>query len=284
MSTQITFGGATIKTGNVFPQGQRITYKSDPSRGFSTIADFKGFSQTQLLAQYNQYVANGIACELTLYEDIGTLHVDDSTQEYTIDSWQILGNEESKDGFSHPSFLAALEGSTGDKFVTSGVALAQMQTFLSNDASTDDVDDYLFVHGYSGANSDIIGQFYTLKLQGATDYRQGNYVLRHTTNVSNRWQANISDFGIDEIYTPAQLLSEVSDSGLWIFPLPGRLQYKLAAIPPLGPQDAYLWGWLKSASTETNAANNRIDITTEYTSELWSLAPDGYYSAYSGTP
>lgn len=279
MSTQINFGGSTVKTGSPFPQGQRITYRYDPSRGFTTIVDVKGFSQTQLQQLYNQYVANGISCELSFWEDIGSIHIDDSTQEFTIDSWQILGNEESRDGFSKPEFISAL-GKSGDA-TPADDALSQLRKFLADEASVTDVNNYLTDHDWDTAAALLISRFYSLQQRGSPDYRQGDYVLRHTTNVSNRWQVNIADFGVDQIYTPAQLLSEVSDSGLWIFPLPDRLQFKVSSIPVQGPQNNYLWGWLKSASTETNTANNRVDITTEYTCELWSVAPNGYYKSYT---
>jgi hypothetical protein len=41
------------------------------------------------------------------------------------------------------------------------------------------------------------------------------------------------------------------------------------AAPPAQPD--YLWGWRKLPSTETTTAASRIEITTEYWLEQWSL-------------
>lgn len=289
MSTVITFTGGTIKKGTPFPQGQTQRNKYDPSRGFTTFADYDGYSQEYLQNLYQSFVSQGIGCELELYLDKGRLRVEDATQEYTIDSWEIVGNESSVDGLSHPTVFAiinAYQNGTGAPNGTTSDVYGELRQNLANDATTDDA----FTNGdqlllpYSGT---LVEFAYSLNQRGSTDFRQGAYVLRHTTNVSNRWQANVSDFGVDSIYTPAQLLTEVTDSGLWIFPLPGRLQYKIAFIPSPAPQPDYLWGWLKSASTETTAANNRVNIQTEYTLALWANAIDVngnqiYYSQFSG--
>lgn len=281
MSTTINFPQETIKRGYSFPMGQRYTYDYDPSRGFSTVTAYKGISQTELIALQQSIIAQGIACRLELYEDIGELHVDDSTLQYTIDSWEIVGSDESVDGLSHPLMTHLYY-----KYSTLGLQ-AYLRASLESNIS--DVAVFNYLNPVTRPESPLtiteatqIRAFYVLQQSGSTNYRSAQYVLRHKTNVSNRWQANVSDVGVENIYTPAQLLTEVTSSGSWIFPLPDRLQYKIAAIPPQGPVTNYLWGWLKSTSTESNIANNRVDITTEYTLALWSVQPNGYYVAFNG--
>src|SRR5690606_6075756 len=102
------------------------------------------------------------------------------------------------------------------------------------------------------------------------EYASYNYVLRHTTNVSNRWNVNIADINVNRLYTTAQLLSEAQNAGLWNYPLPPRLAYKINAIAVPTVQSGYLWSWLKSASSEASAANNRVNIVTEYALDQWS--------------
>ena len=66
------------------------------------------------------------------------------------------------------------------------------------------------------------------------------------------------------------LIAETTNAGSWVFPLPGRMAYKISNLAAPIVISGYLWGWRKLPSTETTAAGNRIDITTEYWLEQWS--------------
>ena len=250
----------TTIRGSLLPFLQTETWDFDPSRGYIHRFDFKGASDLQMQALQQDFVRGGIACKLTFHQgDTASLDVEDSTLSYTIDKWELVGNEESRDSLSHPSVLALADDDD----------VAALRQALENQESPSDV------FGGIGGLADFVGtsieRRYSRILRGSTEYRHGQYVLRHTTNAPARWTVNIADAGVDMIYTPAQLLSEVSDGRLWVYPMPARLQYKISNLVPPMPQDFYLWGWLKSASTETTAANNRIDIVTEYTLEQWSV-------------
>lgn len=257
--------------GSLLPFLQRETWDFDPTRGYLHYQDWKGASQAQMLLLQQDYVRQGIACRL-VYEqgDSATLAIDDSTYAYTIDSWEIVGNEESRDALAHPNLVNAIIASGDDP----NHVIALMRSNLQNDEDPNVV----FEPG-----GDLFGTtaevefFYNLQIKGSTEYRRQQYVLRHKTNVPCRYTVNIADFGIDQIYTTAQLLTEVQNVALWVFPLPSRMAYKIANIPIPTPQSRYLWGWLKSASTETTAAHNRVDITTEYTLEQWST---DYYAPF----
>lgn len=276
MSTQITFLQETIKRGSGIPQGQRSTIDYDPSRGFHYSNSYKGISQQQLIALQQNIIQQGIACRLELYEDIGELHTDDSTSEYTIDSWEIAGSDLNDDGLSHPTLQTLADNNdAGDNLFPA------LRASLENNDSTDDVFAYLITDPYNYSEDDArtIVRFYGLQQKGSTAFEVAQYSLIHKTNVSNRWAQNVSDVGVKQIYTPAQLLTEVTDPALWIYPLPPRLQFKLGAIPVPDPQSHYLWGWLKSTSTESNVANNRVDISTNYVLSLWST---DYYTPFNG--
>jgi hypothetical protein len=256
--------------GSKFPQLQRTRFNYDPSRGYVTHYDYHGMNQQQMLLLQQDIVAAGIACDLTYERDIATLSVEDSTNANPIDVWEMPSSGESRDGLSHPSVLA----------LASNAQIAAMRTHLqNNDTITSAFADTVLLP-LAGT---IVPTFYDLQQRGSPEYRKGYYSLRHTTNVSNRWQVNIADFGVDEIYTTAALLSEIANNGLWVFPCPGRLQYKIANIPVEVPgtedayADQYQWGWLKSISSERTGANNRVDIVTEYQLALWSTA---YYQPY----
>lgn len=255
-----------IKRGDPTPFLQDLVYEFDPQRGHITRLFLRGASQTLMSNLRQDYVRNGIACRLTYHQgDTASLETEDSTQQYTLDTWQIVGNEESRDGLSHPTVLA----------LCSDDQIALIRQHLNNEDKSSDVFDT--GGDLNALQGTAIPRFYSLQQRGSTEYRHGQYVLRHVTNAPSRWNSNIADFGVDQIYTPAQLLTEVQDSGLWIYPLPARLAYKIGHIPIPTFQAGYQWGWLKGASTETTAANNRIEIATEYVLEQWST---DYYAPY----
>ena len=282
----------TIVKGDASPQLKLQKAKFDPVRGYSYFYEYEGQDQVEMLniwltttGALSSGACPGLASELTFERDRAFLSVSDPTAEYTIDSWGVHASEETRDLFSHPNIVAAIGNSLGygDPSVDAFVAI---RTAVENGTSRVNLLLLPDLAGLSTPAIKILLQFYNLYMQGTTGYRHQQYVLKHRTNVSNRWNVNISDVGIDQIYTPAQLFTEVDDPTLWIFPLPGRLQYKLALIPVpfTGGYDtgSYQWGWLKSSSTELGEALNRVNIETDYTLELWSLALYNPYGS-SGT-
>ena len=260
----------------------------DPVRGWIYTYFYAGTDQAGMIQLANDFSLNGVANTLTLEKDMATLEAIDSTQEYTIDSWEILANEEIRDLFSLPSIVQGIS-----TYVAYGTqAYTNVFTAIRQHIDNNDQAQALFTDNNLTAFFNAMGplnavgnnilDFYNLYIMGTTGWRNQQYVLKHKTNVSNRWTVNVADYGINNIYTPAQLLAEVSSYGLWIFPLPARLQYKLANIPPTAPPvnaANFLWGWLKSGSTETTEALNRINIETSYNLDLWDLE---IYPAYTG--
>lgn len=265
---------AVIIRGSLSPYLQASTFDYDPTRGWLYHYDYKGASQTLMAALQATYVASGIACRLTYHQgDTASLDVQDSTQQTAIDRWEMLGNEESRDGLSHPLLTAIL----------SDEEIGQVRAGIQNidSSSTTPISDITdAIVGLAGADLATTEAFIGLQLRGSTDYQRGQYVLRHTTNAPNRYAVNVADLGVDKVYTTALLLTEVQDSSSWVYPLPARVAYKISSIPVPSAQTNYLWGWKKSVSTECNAPYNRIDIVTEYVLEQWSIQDNGYYRVY----
>lgn len=234
-----------------------------------------------MLALQQAYIAAGVACRLTYEQgDSATLSIDDATYSYTIDSWEIVGNEESRDALAHPNLI---NGILALGAYNPFSVIAAMRQDLANEVPPHTIPGGSTPGAFDAAGDlftfagTVVERFYNLQVNGSSEYRRQQYVLRHKTNVPCRWTTNIADFGIDAIYTTAKLLTEVQNAALWVFPLPPRLAYKISQIPIPTAINNYLWGWLKSASTETTAAHNRVDITTEYTLEQWST---DYYSPF----
>ncbi len=259
----------TIVKGTFLPQAQNISWEFDPQTGYLILSDYKGSNQQLMLNLQQDFVRAGIACKLTYHQgDTATLEVHDSTQQYTIDVWQIVGNEERRDLFIHPNARALLT----DPDMIASIRQHLENNDKSSDAFPDDPSDILFP-----VRGTLIESYYEMYQGGQTEYQHAQYVLRHTTNVANRWPRNIADIGVDNIYTTAELLSETQNSGLWVFPLPYPMAFEIANILPAPAVDGYLWGWLKTAPTKTTAANNRMDITTEYILEQW---PTSVYAPF----
>jgi hypothetical protein len=179
--------------------------------------------------------------------------------ETTTDTWQIMANEIQKDVKEHPTFLAMEELFPG----TIGYVVRDVDRYnqgLGPDTPAPPP-------GAAATAALLFG----LLVRGTTHYALSQYVLRHTTNVSNQYAANVADTNIERTYTTAQLLAEAQNVNSWAYPLPGRMTYKITNIAAPALHSGYLWGWRKLASTETTSANMRIEITTEYWLEQWPL-------------
>lgn len=183
-------------------------------------------------------------------------------EDIAVDTWQIVGSELLDTAFSSPR-LATEVGPIDRR-----VCAETIRNGLPANSSPPFVGD-----GAGGVNAAL--QLYSELQKGQDSYLVAQYVLRHNTNVSESSGYNVSDDNVLAIYTTAQLLAEVTDGGLWLRPLPNRLEAKINSIyampMPAPDDDWYLLGWLKKPSTETAGASNRVDITTDYVLYNWSL-------------
>jgi hypothetical protein len=259
----------TIVRGIDDPQVQRAIFDYDPQRGWTTITEVEGASQAKINALAQQYVANGIACRVVLEKDKGSIEAHDSTINFVLDVWQVLGNRESRDVLSHPTVLSL---ATNDQVAAmrAGINNLSIGTGTVSGAVANIFTSYPALAGLPAPSVAILSRFIGLVLRGSTDYFASQYVIRHTTNVPARWQTNVADINVGSIYTRPSLIAEATNPNLWILPMPARLVYKIQQIPAPTPQAFYQWGFLKDPSTEITAASNRIDISQEYTLEQWS--------------
>ena len=112
--------------------------------------------------------------------------------EVPIDTWQVLGNEISEDIKGHPAIVALNDARTINfQEIQHNVDLFRAST-----------GNYSLPY-VPGTQSRVIAN---LLLHGVTSYVRGQYVLRHTTNVSNRYNVNVADQNIEKVYTTAQLV------------------------------------------------------------------------------
>lgn len=251
--------------GTLSPIRQPDSYSFDPTRGLTrTIgyecADPNGLfpiaAGFQALRYSFTHTPGGEKSKI-----IATASGPDSGQpEVTTDTWQLVGNEIQKDAKEHPTIIAlelAHPGAIG--YITRFVDL-----YFQNKTPTE-----TFPGGTAPDSAIALAQ---LLIRGTTHYCLSQYVLKHTTNVSNTYAQNVADFNIDKVYTTEQLLSETQNGASWIYPLPARLAYKIDNLVANPTLTGYTWGWMKKASTETTSAGNRIEINTEYWLEQWNTS------------
>lgn len=246
-------------------------FRSDPTRGIVAVTGYSGIGIQQMEDLANQYAFNGVAYDLMIEKGVARLEVNDATMDNPIDNWEILGNVERKDLFQNPLW---------GNLISDGQMALILQHLENNDPPST-----AFAIGQtpdmSTLANTVVQRAYARYQAGNQEFENdaygGGYVLKHTTNVSNRWTQNIADFNVGRIYSTAQLLSEVSSTQLWTFPIPNRLYYKINSIPVPTLREYFRWGWKKSRSDEDTTANNRVNITTHYVLEQWST--DDYLTA-----
>lgn len=261
---------SSVYRGSFAAQSQRYEERWSPISGLTRDMEWSGLHEgnMRILAQA---VANS-GCAYQLHRQFGVFHLvaTDTSGEITIDTWEIGQNENVVSSLLNPLNRAAMPQTYLDligRAARDNSTIAEAAAALTEDTG--------ITYPTTITDNAAAIRLWTRLAAGETGFYRSLYVLRHTTNVSNRYRRNISDIYVGRIYTVAQLLAETQDATLWVYPLPGRLAYKIEqaandAIAEFGTTANYLWGWLKSASPESSAANNRVNIVTEYKFFQWS--------------
>lgn len=256
--------------GTLQPKLQRQMVRYSPASGYLNQYDYRGIDSVWMRRLMQQWI--NLNCEVTLNvsHGIATLEVVDSTGEITLDEWQILQNDERPTSLVNPLNLAA----TADDVSDAGLpitgqdvldAIAIVMAAGECDLGTLKAANYKQLLAYFTTNGMAASARLLQRMNsGADSYYQSAYVLRHTTNASSRYEANVADFNVDRIYTVAQLLSEVTSDFYWRLPLPPQMEYFINNLDFPTPRANYQNGWLKRGASRSTAANFRIQLTTEY--------------------
>jgi hypothetical protein len=276
----------------------------DQSSGYTMDQQYDGFDVSAMVRLANWYNSYGVTSHLHLEGGRATLITKDATGNYTIDKWEMAVDQSQPSIFENTLFNTLISDGTGtaaatvtdkSKVITmlrialensnptnsasawNGLTQNPLITYetdgdgnvTTSSAGNTEAAEFLAALGadFTGNTAKMkqLKQYFDDYNLGVTNFISGRYTLRHTTNAPNRWSANVADFNVEKVYTIAQLLSEVQNANLWVLPLPGYLAYKIANyfIPNLRGKN-YVWGALKERSSAVTAANNRIEITTEY--------------------
>jgi len=261
--------------GTLLAQRQSREWKYDPTSGEIYAESWAGFGAAAMANLLAENRSNGIATEISESNGKYVLNQTDTSSSYTEDSWQIQQNELSIPVLKNPRH----EPDNGAyKLLAKHIEV--IGAYQRNEKTFDEATTLLAT--YPGTPELDNANALLLRIhRGEDHFARSGYVLRHTTNVGQDTTFNVADEHVDNIYSFAMLIAECTNATLWVSPLPTRLVTKINYLWTNRPTDltGYLYGWLKRGSTESTAANNRIDITTEYWLNQWSTEEYADYIA-----
>ncbi len=274
--------------GNPGPIPQGFSYEYDPRDGIKTqkplsgtLEAMLGYSaqlQTARVPHSFQYNNETASAEIVITS--GQLNDSDAEEEKPIDDWEVQGTEVSLDLFEHPK-AQLLRKKVSDY---PGLIKADVKAYNEGETVAPYSESRPILPGVpqgevAGLNL-IAQQLFDRLILGGTHYRREQYILSHTQVISTAYKKNIVDTNVLKILSPGangQLRQEITHATLTT-KCPDRLIAKIeAAETSQAPSAAnysavnYFFGWLKSPSPERLIAGNKIQITTNYTLELWSL-------------
>lgn len=257
----------TKGTGLPVAQPDRITW--DPTRGLVRYQVYDGCDLDDIEALATTARAYGQPYSIRSTGTKHTIEIEKlessgggtGYEAMAIDRWEMPGNELEKSIWEHNKLL----GTSSRALNAAKRYVEQNKTYA--ELAADEATLWATLSAYDKA---AIQATYALAERQQDHFPVGQYVLRHVTNVGAAYQANVSDNNVEKLYTTAQLLGEVTNPVLWVYPLPPRLKWKIEHLAAPTYQIGFLWSWRKLPSTESTAANGRIEISTEYWLEQWS--------------
>ena len=281
--------------GNDNPIRQKRTWTFNASSGGTYVEEYRGINLNKMIATWNGQVYTAQSGEMSYENGVAQMRIEwgasgaggstgnINTIQVTTDRWDCPEPRIDRPIMQHPTMYAIISAlasaeSGGDTWANRNKiakvireAVASSTDFSANMNSN-----------AAGWAAFTAGAYYLplmrlaqMMISDQTVFKSSQYAVRHTTNAPAGWGLNRADIGVNSIYSQAEFLSEVTNSSLWYFPMPGRLQYKLAAaystFAAAAPSlTGYEVGWLKGPSGESSAANGRIEIQTTYELEQWS--------------
>jgi hypothetical protein len=218
-----------------------------------------------------------------------------TVSELFFDSWELMTNEGSQTIFRNPRIVSSIGGAQpvlnyNNRCVlsylarnggTPAQAIGAMNGMIGLGVTAPTIDNGGTLDGkfQAPAAGTAANQLLLNILKGQTEYEAPQYVLRHTSYCSPGISYNSGVNGAQMLYSPGKLLTEISSG--WTYNCPYRYTSKIANIPQqyAASDEAsfFLWGWLKKITREPQLANFMIEISTEYSLDLW---PTTSYAIY----
>lgn len=288
-----------IYRGSTDVQLQKQTFSWDSTRGGDYAEVWEALDPAKAATFYNGKVYTCRSAQLSIANGVAEMELKwgasavgqaaANSLEITIDRWECPEPIVEKPVFDHPTFRAYFDVSlayfglplTDDQRAYSigvwrkGAAAGQdFRTFLSSLPGATTATWAEFVSSNPTA-AGYLARIYQFAANDQTHYSASQYSVRHTTNAPDYWSLNRADQNVNRIYSPSSFISEVTNSALWYFPMPGRIQYKISAavanlLAVTPARDNFLTGWLKTGSAETSIHGGRTEIQTNYLLDQWS--------------
>lgn len=311
----LTIVNNAIQRGSNAPWLNSFSGKYSPTSGWSFNQKFSGLSFVQM--QNLAYLYSQSGCSYTISYENGkaTLETEDNRGNVTIDTWEIGINRVNKGWLQNPKLITLLKSIAGtytgssdtdvinynvlrfQNILGKGIENNQQPFAVPNPDVTPPQDpgtiDCVFSYQNFFNKADPTFTFanispaiylplfrmYQMALRGQDSFLFDQYCLRHTTNASNRGYYNVADTNVNYIYTYSHFISEITNSGYWIFPAPAEILGALSVIFSSFPtaEANFMQGALKGGSPRQTTANNRVNIETEYALDIWST---DFYSTF----
>lgn len=232
---------AAIIIGNRIPAQPVTRIVSDPTKGTVTTVEYVSNGQDDLKGLAKAAISAGSKIEYTGYPHFSQLAV--SNPGFTgfseekiepIVSYQLVTTQTTKDIKEHPRVLAIDHDSL------------QRALQLAKDFK----DGIPLPTSLNLTLNDDVTQLFNLLIHGVTSYSINSHIARRTVSVP-----------ITGISAAASVVA------------PAGFTSAVAAIPINGPNDGarFKWGWRKTGSQFVVAANQRVEISTEWALAGWSL-------------
>jgi hypothetical protein len=240
--------------GRRLPHLQSREESYDPNQGFTTTEDWQMHGGDRLAGKAAFYRSVGGSYRLRQMGAKATLVATRSTttiqNEQAAERWELSTNSREFDLREHPKCVALrrLTYDSGKK-TRLGQVLEAVEKHNRNLA----VDTSLF-------SAEQVAIF-DLMIGGGTTYPVWQWVLRYTANVPDTFDFfTEADDGVGTIYTTGQAVASIPSS---------RLRSTLLSISAPPADSALIWGWLKTASQQVQAAANRLEISCEFHLAQW---------------
>jgi hypothetical protein len=240
--------------GRRLPHLQSREESYDPNQGFTTTEDWQMHGGDRLAGKASFYRSVGGSYRLRQMGPKATLVATRSTttiqQETAAERWELFTNSREFDIREHPKSVALRRLTFDDGRKT---RLGQVLEAVDKHNRNVAVDTSSF-------STEQLALF-DLMIGGGTTYPVWQWVLRYTANVPDTFNFfTEADDGLGTIYTTSQAVASVPA---------GRLRSTLLSISAPEADSALIWGWLKTASQQAQAAQNRVEISCEFYLAQW---------------
>jgi hypothetical protein len=172
-------------------------------------------------------------------------------QEDTFDTWELVGNIETKGIYTHPKARALTTAEIAE--IKNAVTAVEEDPTTTHTFAKDDATD-IFNHVVAGYDG----------------YQLPQYVLRRTTTVGALYSGKLNFEDTFKLFTTAQV--KLAES------IPAGIQWDMDAIdsnlPSLGTggtlAEHFEYRWLKQPPARTQTGINKFNLTYEYWHAAWS--------------